>query len=104
MAIRIRASYSSFEQCSGNRTGQSGSPVAFRPFTEALMGALRTGLPDMPSVEPFRPALGRIVPEWAGAGGRAGESADSLVAVAEGVLRLLRGLACGERRAFRSVR
>ena len=40
-------------------------PVPFRPLAEAVLGELRRGgLPDLPELRPFRPALGRLVPEW----------------------------------------
>jgi hypothetical protein len=40
-------------------------PVPFRPLAEAVLGELRrVGLPDLPELRPFRPALGRLVPEW----------------------------------------
>ena len=40
-------------------------PTPFRPFAEALVSAGRAGrLPDRADLDPFRPALGRLVPEW----------------------------------------
>ena len=39
--------------------------MPFRPLAEAVLGELRRGgLPDLPELRPFRPALGRLVPEW----------------------------------------
>jgi DNA-binding CsgD family transcriptional regulator len=66
-------------------------PTPFRPFTEALASAGRAGcLPDSEELDPFRPALSRLVPEWRQPGQVAGD--DSLVFLAESVLRLLRAL------------
>lgn len=61
-------------------------PVTFRPFTEALLAAMRDGsLPNETELDGFGPALGRLLP------GRTDPATDvSLIAVAEGVLRLLR--------------
>jgi|GEM_PF-296300 len=76
------------------RAVPSASPVAFRPLAEALLCALRTtGLPDDPELAPFRAALGRLVPQWREAG--SADAAESIVVVAEGVLRLLRCLSEG---------
>jgi class 3 adenylate cyclase/DNA-binding CsgD family transcriptional regulator/tetratricopeptide (TPR) repeat protein len=76
------------------RAVPSASPVAFRPLAEALLSALRaTGLPDDPELVPFRAALGRLVPQWREAG--SADAAESIVVVAEGVLRLLRCLSQG---------
>jgi len=67
-------------------------PTPFRPFAEALASAGRAGrLPDGTELGPFRSALGRLVPEWREPRQRAGD--DSLVFLAEAVLRLLRALA-----------
>jgi len=60
----------------------------YRPLSEALFPvARRGGLPDAPDLNPFRHALGAIVPDW-----RAGDGGvqDSPVIVGEGVLRLTR--------------
>ncbi|HEY2692872.1 MAG TPA: AAA family ATPase [Streptosporangiaceae bacterium] len=75
-------------------TGRSvagGVPTPFRPFAEALVSAGRTGrLPDSGELDPFRPALGRLVPEWRQPQAAAGD--ESLVVLGEAVLRLLRVL------------
>jgi DNA-binding CsgD family transcriptional regulator/tetratricopeptide (TPR) repeat protein len=67
-------------------------PVAFRPLAEAVLGELRRrGRLDLPELRPFRPALGRLVPEWL-----AREPAPGVVSpvvLGEGLLRLLRVLA-----------
>jgi class 3 adenylate cyclase/DNA-binding CsgD family transcriptional regulator len=76
------------------RAVPSASPVAYRPLAEALLSALRaTGLPDDPELVPFRAALGRLVPQWREAG--SADASESIVVVAEGVLRLLRCLSEG---------
>jgi DNA-binding CsgD family transcriptional regulator len=72
------------------RAVETRTPVAFRPVAEALCGAVRSfGLPMAPELEPFRSALGPLIPEWhaAEATGR------SVVTVSEGVLRFARALA-----------
>lgn len=61
-----------------------------RPLIEALCGAARAGgLPAAPALQPFRHALGVLVPDW-----RTSESADeaSPVLLGEGILRLCRHL------------
>jgi len=62
--------------------------VQFRPLNEALMSILRqSGPPDDPQLRPYLPALARLVPEWR-VHASAGDD-DSLVVLAEAVLRLL---------------
>ena len=47
------------------RSVAGGVPTPFRPFAEALASAGRAGrLPHGQELDPFRPALGRLVPEW----------------------------------------
>ena len=73
------------------RSVAGGVPTPFRPYAEALASAGRAGrLPDGGELDPFLPALGRLVPEWR----RPQEApADvSLVFLGEAVLRLLRVL------------
>jgi DNA-binding CsgD family transcriptional regulator len=66
-------------------------PTPFRPFAEALVSAGRAGrLPVSAELDPFRPALGRLVPEWRQPVAAAGD--ESLVYLGEAVLRLLRVL------------
>jgi DNA-binding CsgD family transcriptional regulator/tetratricopeptide (TPR) repeat protein len=69
-----------------------GPPQAYRPLAEALQAGLRIGLDRaLPQdVDPFRPALGRLLPQWRAPGGIVETSP---VALGEGILRLLRGLA-----------
>lgn len=71
------------------------TPVAYRPVAEALCAAVRTGVvPDeAPGLTPFRPILGWLVPEWRG---DQGQVDDSVMALAEAVLRFLR-VAAGDR-------
>ncbi|MDT0381344.1 AAA family ATPase [Streptomyces sp. DSM 42041] len=63
-----------------------GPMLPFRPLTEALMSLFRTGPPvEESGLGPYRPVLGRLVPDWS-----TGEHGDeSLVVLAEAVLRLL---------------
>ncbi|MFR9676952.1 helix-turn-helix transcriptional regulator [Streptomyces sp. TR06-5] len=63
-----------------------GPMLPFRPLTEALMSLFRSGPPvDETGLGPYRPVLGRLVPDWS-----TGEHGDeSLVVLAEAVLRLL---------------
>jgi DNA-binding CsgD family transcriptional regulator len=74
------------------RAVQAATPVAYRPLTEALCSAIRSGeVPDEAELSPFRRVLGRVVPDWsAGAEARVD---DSVVALSEAVLRLLRAVA-----------
>jgi DNA-binding CsgD family transcriptional regulator/tetratricopeptide (TPR) repeat protein len=78
------------------RAVQGQAAVAFRPIAEALNAYFRDqGPPDLPELDPFRPILATLVPEWRN-GDRAGVD-DSVVLLAEAVLRLLHGL--GQRSA-----
>jgi hypothetical protein len=56
---------------------------------EALLGAARAG--ERPEAAPFLPALGRLVPDWATDAGAAVDTTP--VVLAEGLLRVLAGLA-----------
>jgi DNA-binding CsgD family transcriptional regulator len=72
------------------RAVAGGVPTPFRPFAEALASAGRAGrLPGGRDLDPFRPALGRLIPQW-----RQPQVAgdESLVYLGEAVLRLLRAL------------
>jgi DNA-binding CsgD family transcriptional regulator len=74
------------------RAVAGGVPTPFRPFAEALVSAGRAGgLPGSAELDPFRPALGRLVPQWRPPPGTAAD--ESLVVLGEAVLRLLRVLA-----------
>ena len=72
----------------GRATAATDSPL--RPLSEALLGVARRGYrPSGAALEPFVPALGRLVPDWA--------TVDAVelapVVVGEGVLRVLHSLA-----------
>jgi DNA-binding CsgD family transcriptional regulator len=74
------------------RAVAGGAPTPFRPFAEALTSAGRTGLlPASEELGPFRPVLGRLIPEWRPPQPAPGE--ESPVFLGEAVLRLLRALA-----------
>lgn len=69
----------------GRATSRS---APFRALAEALSSVLRhTGLPDTAELAPYRHALSRLVPEWRMH--RVPGADDSLVVLAEAVLRLL---------------
>lgn len=70
--------------------GRASGPAAlFRPLAEALFSVLREpGVPDDPELTPYRSALSRLVPEWRMR--RLPGADDSLLVLAEGVLRLCR--------------
>jgi DNA-binding CsgD family transcriptional regulator len=72
------------------RAVSSGVPTPFRPFAEALLSAGRSGsLAASAELDPFRPALARLIPHW-----RDPQAAtdESLVFLGEAVLRLLRAM------------
>ena len=74
------------------RSVAGGVPTPFRPFAEALASAGRAGrLPESQELDPFRPALGRLVPQWRQP--REASVDESLIFLGEAVLRLLRLLA-----------
>ena len=74
------------------RAVAGGIPAPFRPFAEALTAAGRAGrLPEGEELGPFRPVLGRLIPEWRPPQPVPGE--ESPVFLGEAVLRLLRALA-----------
>lgn len=70
------------------------TPVAYRPFAEALCSAARVGGgPDSAELAPFRVTLGRLIPEWKAEGHSASDH--SILALAEAVLRFLRAVGGG---------
>jgi DNA-binding CsgD family transcriptional regulator len=74
------------------RAVAGGMPTPFRPFAEALGSAGRArGLPASEELDPFRPALARLIPQWRRPAATAAD--ESLVFLGEAVLRLLRVLA-----------
>ncbi|HEX7276959.1 MAG TPA: BREX system ATP-binding domain-containing protein, partial [Acidimicrobiales bacterium] len=76
------------------RAVERDSPLPFRPIAEALFSHLRkSGPPPVRELAPFRPILGRLVPEWRLPGESPGE--ESLVVLGEAVLRLLATLGHG---------
>ncbi|HEY2700070.1 MAG TPA: AAA family ATPase [Pseudonocardiaceae bacterium] len=65
-----------------------GPMVPFRPLTEALLSLFRTrDIPGDHDLDPYRPVLGRLVPQWARSDATSGS--ESLVVLAEALLRLL---------------
>ncbi|EFL13759.1 LuxR family transcriptional regulator [Streptomyces sp. C] len=71
------------------RATSTGLVVPFRPLAEALSSRFRAaGAPDDPELQPYRPALAGLVPEWRSAAAAPGY-AISLVELAEALLRLL---------------
>jgi DNA-binding CsgD family transcriptional regulator len=65
-----------------------GPIVPFRPLTEALLGLFRSGHPpDDPALGPYRPILGRLIPDLQQPG--AATAGDSLIVLGEAVLRLV---------------
>src|SRR5215469_1740941 len=70
------------------RAAESAVPVPFRPVSEALMGAARSGVgPEAPSICDYRAALGTLVPEWSRQGD--GDAEVSPVIIGEALLRML---------------
>ncbi|MFD8555595.1 AAA family ATPase [Streptomyces fradiae] len=68
------------------RSTTTGPAVPFRPLTEALMSLFRGGEPldDLP-LGPYRPVLGRLIPDWGGDV----PAGSSMIVLGEAVLRLL---------------
>ncbi|WP_189925036.1 helix-turn-helix transcriptional regulator [Kitasatospora xanthocidica] len=70
------------------RSSTTGADTPFRPLVEALYSCFHAGgPPGDPELLPYRPALGRLVPEWRSAAGPG--YAESVVELAEALLRLL---------------
>jgi DNA-binding CsgD family transcriptional regulator len=70
------------------RGTESAVPVPYRPVTEALMGAARSGVTlDIAGLADYRAALGSLVPEWRQPNTRTGQI--SAMILGEAVLRLL---------------
>ena len=69
-------------------------PNALRPLAEAMFSHLRrSGPPQAPELAPFRPILGRLIPEWRVSGEPLGEV--SVVVLGEAVLRVLAAVNAG---------
>lgn len=61
---------------------------AYRPLMEALLAAFRAGgLPELEELQPFRPLLGQLIPEWQPHDTQVTDG--SLTLLAEALLRLL---------------
>jgi DNA-binding CsgD family transcriptional regulator len=74
------------------RAVPAGSPLPFRPLSEAMLVASRGKRPpDSPELTGFGGQLARLVPDW-GAGKTTGGADNSPVLVGEAVVRLLRVL------------
>lgn len=70
------------------RASGIGPAVPFRPLSEALMSLLRgANPPPVDALGPYRPVLGRLVPDWSEPGD--GADGGSLVVLAEAMLRLI---------------
>ncbi|MFE7462774.1 AAA family ATPase [Streptomyces sp. NPDC057499] len=70
------------------RATSTGLVVPFRPLIEALSSRFRAaGTPTDPELDPYRPALARLVPEWRQ--GAAPGYPETVVELAEALLRLL---------------
>ncbi|WP_395297640.1 AAA family ATPase [Kitasatospora hibisci] len=62
----------------------------FRPLVEALASRFRAaGTPTDAELDPYRPALARLVPEWRATAGTAPAYPETVVELAEALLRLL---------------
>ena len=73
------------------RAAAASSPVPFRPFAEALLGATRAaGPPEAPELAAYRSVLGVLIPEWSEPGPPLAERG---LLLHEAALRLLRVLA-----------
>jgi len=74
------------------RTSGASASAPFRPIAQALLSAFRGNPPPSdPTLDPYRPYLGRLVPEWA-----MGEAPpETLALVGEALLRLLGMMSAG---------
>ncbi|GAB3463121.1 hypothetical protein GCM10027436_73830 [Actinophytocola sediminis] len=69
------------------RCSTIGPTVPFRPLAEALLSLSRVRDPELDgALGPYRPVLGRLVPEWST--GDSQQGGESLVILAEGFVRL----------------
>jgi DNA-binding CsgD family transcriptional regulator/tetratricopeptide (TPR) repeat protein len=69
------------------RCSPTGLDVPLRPLREAFLAADRRGLRPTEAIRPYLPALGALVPDWAGPSDAAGDR--SAIVLAEGLLRLM---------------
>ena len=73
------------------RCVEGGQSAPYRPFSEALLAAMRGHAPpEVEALRPFKPMLGRLIPHWRDEAADVAES--SVVLLGEAVLRLLRSL------------
>jgi DNA-binding CsgD family transcriptional regulator len=71
---------------------EGGAADPYRPLAEALLAGLRGHAPpDVPELRPYKPTLGRLIPDWRSDVPSAAES--SVVLLGEAILRLLLVLA-----------
>ncbi|MDX8030729.1 AAA family ATPase [Lentzea sp. BCCO 10_0856] len=66
-----------------------GPMVPFRPIAEALLGLFRGEPPDDSALGPYKPVLGKLIPEW----NDHRSTTESVLVLAEAVLRLLGSVA-----------
>jgi DNA-binding CsgD family transcriptional regulator len=72
------------------RCVEGGDTTPYRPFAEALLSTLRASpLPELPELKPFRPILGRLIPDYRT---EATLPEQSVVLLGEAIVRLLRAL------------
>jgi hypothetical protein len=69
------------------RCSATAGDVPLRPLREALLGAARSGLSPSDDLKPFLPALGAVVPDWAGSAAATGDRGAMILA--EALLRLM---------------
>ena len=88
---RLLAAEAKLTVLAGRAVPQGG---AYRPLVEALLGHLRdTAVTESPELRPFRTALSRLVPGWAGSAAPdpiVEQAVDPVVLLGEGLVRLLR--------------
>ncbi|MFF7458285.1 AAA family ATPase [Kitasatospora sp. NPDC008115] len=72
------------------RGSSTGTVTPFRPLIEALSSRFRAaGPPTDPELAPYRPALARLIPEWRENAAGPGAYPETVVELAEALLRLL---------------
>ncbi|GAA4986649.1 hypothetical protein GCM10025734_11050 [Kitasatospora paranensis] len=91
-AEAVGAAFDSGMRVLRGRSSTTGPTVPFRPLTEALMSLFRSGEPiDDLALGPYRPVLGRLIPDW----NTGDHESSSMVILGEAVLRLLIGAGKG---------
>ncbi|MBB5825960.1 ATP-binding protein [Micromonospora carbonacea] len=87
-AVVADLAYDSGMRLMRGRSSTTGPLVPYRSLTEAVLSLLRAGEPiDLDALGPYRPLLGRLVPDLRPGTGNHGDA--SLVVLAEAVLRLM---------------